>query len=128
MKGWAQAPGGERINVTAKASGSAEAGGYVQLAYSDLKASNTDAPIWGASNLAYEESGGYSIASRFNTISEPIRAENGQFDQPSRSFRYSGENYSVVIRFSNPDRFTVETKEATAGPLQLIESYVFTRT
>ena len=73
--------------------------------------------------LGYEADSGYSMSTRFNTMSEPIRAENGRFSQATRSFDFQGDDYQVVVRFLTPDRFELET--TVQG--RTVESYTLTR-
>ena len=124
MEGWMQEPGSQRVNVTAQVNGDIEMTYFVELAYIDLKATGIDTQLWGSSMLAYDAGDGYSISTRLNVMPEPLRAENGRFDQSSRSFTFSGADYRVVIRFETPDRFSLET--TSNG--QTVESYSFTRT
>ena len=124
MEGWMQAPGGQRVNVTAQMNGDIEMTYFVELAYIDLTVTGIDTQIWGSSMLGYDPGAGYSINTRLNTLPEPLRTENGRFDQSSRSFTFTGADYRVVIRFETPDRFSLET--TSNG--QTVESYRFTRT
>lgn len=124
MEGWLQESGGQRIEISAQVNGNIEMTYFVELAYIDLQASGVSTPMWGTSTFGYEPGDGYSINTRMNTIPEPLHAENGTFDQASRSFSFSGTDYQVRITFETPDRFTVET--TSNG--QTVESYRFTRT
>jgi hypothetical protein len=123
MEGWLQEPGGERINVSAQVNGNIEMTYFVELAYIDLKATGIDTQVWGTSMLGYDEGHGYSINTRLNTLPEPLRSENGTFDQSSRSFTFSGTDYRLEISFETPDRFTL----VTTSNGQTVESYRFTK-
>jgi len=127
MEGWMQEPGGQRRNVSANVNGTVEMTYFIELAYIDLKVTGIDAQLWGTSMLGYDEDDGYNISTRMNTLPEPVRTTGGTFDQPSRSFRLKGADYRVVVRFENPDRFTIETFFAAGGQEQQVEFYTFTR-
>ena len=128
MEGWAQEPGASRVNISAQVNGTIQMTYFLELAYVDFKAEGMNEQIWGTSMLGYDPDAGYSITTRFNTLSESLMAENGTFDGRSRSFTFSGIDYSVIIRFENPNRFTVKTTSRINGRDSEVESYRFTRT
>ena len=123
MEGWLQESGGQRIDVSAQVNGNIEMTYFVELAFIDLQATGVTTQVWGTSMLGYEPGDGYSISTRMNTVPEPLRAENGTFDQASRSFSFSGTDYQVRIAFETPDRFTV----LTTSKGETVESYRFTK-
>lgn len=127
MEGWAQEPGESRVNISAQVNGTVQMTYFLELAYIDFKAEGVNEQIWGTSMLGYDPDAGYGITTRFNSLSEPLMAENGTFDGRNRSFTFSGSDYSVIIRFENPDRFTVKTTARINGRDSEVESYSFTR-
>lgn len=128
MEGWIQEPGEDRLSVRAKVNGNIEMKYFVELAYIDLKVTGFDNQVWGTSTLGYDQDDGYNISTRLNTVPEPLRSAGGTFDQSSRTFMFKGPDYRITIRFSTPDRFTVETFLTAGGSERQVESYTFTRT
>lgn len=126
MEGWAQEPGEERFTIRARVDGTVEMSYFVELAYIDVELTGYDFQIWGASTLGYDESSGYNISTRFNTVPEPLRL-TGQFDQANRTFTFEEADARVTVRFENPDRFTAETVVTANGRDVTVESYRFTR-
>lgn len=128
MEGWFEAPGEGRHNVQARVNGDIEMNYFIELAYIDLKVTGVDSQIWGTSTLGYDKDDGYSLSTRLNTLPEPLRSAGGVFDQSSRAFMFKGPDYRLNIRFTTPDRFTVETFVIGGGGERQVESYTFTRT
>lgn len=123
MSGWVQAPGEDRVKVTAQVNGNVHMTYFVELAYIDLKAEGFDGQIWGTTTLGYDAKSGFEISTRFNTLPDAIEISGGRFDTGSRTFNFTDAAGATSIRFETPDRFTVTT--TTGG--QTVESYVLTR-
>jgi len=127
MEGWVQEPGQERLSVRARVNADIQMSYFVELAYIDLKVTGMEGQVWGTSTIGYDKDDGYNISTRFNTLPEPLRTTGGTWDQSSRSFKFMGPDYRLVVRFDTPDRFSVETLVPAGGREQQIESYTFTR-
>jgi len=127
MEGWAQEPGEERLTVQAKVNGDVEMSYFVELAYIDIKVPGVDTQIWGTSMLGYTDGEGYNITTRFNTLPEPLRLSGGEYSVSTRTFTFAESGFRVVMRFENPDRFTVQTFITSNGSDEQVESYRFTR-
>lgn len=126
LEGWAQEVGEQRYEVKGKVNGNVQMNYFVELAYVDLNVTGFDSQIWGTSLLGYDQEQGYSIVTRLSTLPEPVHMA-GQFNPSSRTFTFEDVEARVLIKFENPDRFTVETTIKISGSDQVVESYRFTR-
>ena len=118
-----QAPGEDRVEVTAQVNGNVHMTYFVELAYIDLKAEGFDGQIWGTTTLGYDANSGFEISTRFNTLPDSLEVSGGRFDSGSRTFDFTDSAGTTLIRFETPDRFSVTTTMDS----RTVESYVFTR-
>ena len=123
LEGWVESEDG-RLDVSAQVNGNVEMSYFVELAYIDLQVAGLTERVWGTTMLGYEPDTGYSMITRLNALSEPIRVENGRFSQSSRTFSFEGDDYQVMVTFQTPDRFQIET--IVQG--RTVETYRLTRT
>ena len=126
IDGWVQDPSGDRKAVQAEAQGSVQMSNYVQLALMDVQVEGVAVKVWGESLMGYDDDVGYTYSSRINTLPEPFNA-TGSFDAASRTFTFTNGADRMLVRFENPDRFSLETFDASAAGEQKVESYRFTR-